>query len=349
MERRRSAMAAVACGLGLALTTVAAAPGAGAADPGSLPYSGATSVGVHNAYEKSRYTYFADALDSGASLLELDVWTNFSGRGWRVAHDNPLGNDNNCENASSAAELRSKPRNQSLAGCLADLRAWHDAHPGHRPILLKIEMKDGFAANLGRGPAQFDALVSAGLGDALYRPGELAAGYATLDEAVRQRGWPSRDALAGKFLIHLIPGTVEESNPFDPLWTDREYAAHLRDLAAAGNLARAAAFPAVHRAGAGDPRTSRYSDPSLRPWFVVFDGDASAYVSGGIDTSWYAARNYLLVMTDAHAVAPAISATRPTEREALDRVALLAAERASFVTSDWSALPSVLATVVPRG
>ncbi|MTE18755.1 hypothetical protein F0L17_06325 [Streptomyces sp. TRM43335] len=345
--RRRSAAAAVAAGaLGAVLV---AAPGAGAADPGSLPYSGATSVGVHNAYEKNRYTYFADALDSGASLLELDVWTNFSGRGWRVAHNNPLGNDNNCENASSAAELRSKPRNQSLAGCLADLRAWHDANPGHRPILLKIEMKDGFAANLGRGPAQFDALVAGTLGDALYRPGELAAGHATLDEAVRARGWPSRDELAGRFLVHLIPGTVEESNPFDSLWTDREYAGHLRDLAAGGNLSRAVAFPAVHRAEAGDPRATRYSDPSIRPWFVVFDGDASAYVTGGIDTTWYAERNYLLVMTDAHAVAPAISATRPTEGEALDRVARLAAERASFVTSDWTALPSVLTTVLPRG
>ncbi|CAL9402437.1 hypothetical protein SUDANB106_01497 [Streptomyces sp. enrichment culture] len=333
-----------AAGVGTVL--VAAAP-AGAADTGALPYSGTTSVGVHNAYEKDKYTYFADALDSGASLLELDVWAKYSG-GWRVAHDGPLANDNNCENASSPAELRSRPRNQSLAGCLADMRAWHDANPGHRPVLIKIEMKDGFAGDRGRGPAQFDALVTRELGDALYRPGDLAAGHATLDDAVRGGGWPARDALAGKFLIHLIPGTVEESNPFDTLWTDREYAAHLRDLAAAGRLGDATAFPAVHRAAAGDPRT-RYADASLRPWFVVFDGDASAYVSGGIDTAWYARHGYLLVMTDAHAVAPAISPTDPTQAQALDRVALLAAERASVVTSDWTRLPSVLSAVLPRG
>ncbi|GAA3617655.1 phosphatidylinositol-specific phospholipase C domain-containing protein [Streptomyces chitinivorans] len=331
---------------GIVTVLVAAVP-AGAAAPGDLPYSGTTSVGVHNAYEKDKYTYFADALDSGASLLELDVWAKYSG-GWRVAHDGPLVDDNNCENASSPAELRSRPRNQSLAGCLADMRAWHEANPGHRPVLIKIEMKDGFAGDRGRGPAQFDALVSRELGDALYRPGDLAAGHATLDDAVRGGGWPTRDALAGKFLIHLIPGTVEESNPFDTLWTDREYAAHLRGLAASGRLGEAAAFPAVHRAAAGDPRT-RYADASLRPWFVVFDGDASAYVSGGIDTAWYARNGYLLVMTDAHAVAPAISATAPTEGRARDRVALLAAERASVVTSDWTRLPSVLSTVLPRG
>ncbi|PJE94540.1 hypothetical protein CUT44_30515 [Streptomyces carminius] len=344
------AAAALATGTGAALLAAAAlAPPAGAAGPGGLPYSGATGVGVHNAYEKDKYRYLADALDSGASLLELDVWTNFSGGTWRVAHDNPLGNDNNCENASSPAELRTRPRDQPLAGCLADLRAWHDANPGHRPVLIKIEMKDGFAANLGRGPAQFDSLVTGKLGDALYRPGELAAGHATLDEAVRSRGWPSRDALRGKFLVHLIPGTLEESNPFDSLWTDREYARHLRELAAAGNLSRAAAFPAVHRAEAGDPRAARYSDASLRPWFVVFDGDASAYLAGGIDTGWYTRHNYLLVMTDAHSVSPAISATSPTEDQARDRVARLAAEGASFATSDWYPLPSALSLVLPRG
>ncbi|MFB4194334.1 phosphatidylinositol-specific phospholipase C domain-containing protein [Streptomyces carpaticus] len=340
----------------LALTVPHTAAGAaGAADApaaaadGALPFDAGTTVGVHNAYEKSTFTYLADGLDSGAGMLELDVWTNFFGGTWRVSHSNPLGNDNNCENASSPAELRTKPRNQGLAGCLADLRAWHDGNPGHRPILIKIEMKDGFAANLGRGPAEFDALVNGILGDAVYRPGELAAGHATLDDAVRADGWPTRDELAGKFLFHLIPGTVEERNPFDNLWTDEEYGRHLRDLAAAGRLDSAAAFPAVHHAEAGDPRTGRYADATLRPWFVVFDGHAPLYTNGTIDTSWYAANNYLLVMTNAHDVPPAISPTNPGEAEARARVAELAGAHASVVSSDWYALPGVLGTVLPRG
>ncbi|WP_165986345.1 phosphatidylinositol-specific phospholipase C domain-containing protein [Streptomyces sp. YIM 98790] len=319
-----------------------------AAGTGTLPYPDTTGVGVHNAYEKSAYPYLADALDSGAAMLELDVWTNGFGRGWRVSHNNPLGNDNNCENVSSAAEFRSLPRNRDLGGCLADLRAWHRADPGHRPVLLKIEMKDGFAANRGRGPADLDALLESHLGDALFRPADLAAGHPTLDAAARAGAWPSRDALAGKFLVHLIPGTVEEANPFDSLWTDTEYARHLRDLAAAGNLSRATAFPAVHGAAAGDPRT-RYSDASLRPWFVVFDGDAADYASGAADTSWYAERGYLLVMTSAHAVPPAIDSRNPAEAEALARVAELAARHASVVSSDWAAMGTVLGTVLPRG
>ncbi|RST12398.1 hypothetical protein E2C00_18255 [Streptomyces sp. WAC05374] len=319
-----------------------------AADPGQLAYSDSTGVGVHNAYEKAKYPYFADALDSGAGMLEIDVWTNAFGRSWRVSHSNPLGNDNNCENAAHAGELRTKSRNQDLAGCLADIRAWHDAHPGHRPILLKLELKDGFQSTYGRGPAALDALLTARLGDALFRPADLAGGRPDLDTAVRADGWPARSAMAGKFVVELIPGTVEEDNPLDTLWTDREYATHLRNLAAAGRLRKAAAFPAVHHAAAGDPRT-RYADATIRPWFVVFDGDASAYAGGSIDTSWYDSRHYLVVMTDAHNVAPAISGTNPTEAQARERVALLAGRHASVVSADWYPLPTVLSTVLPRG
>jgi hypothetical protein len=341
-------------GMTLAVATAAGSLviGAGpsvAADPAQSAYSATTGVGVHNAYDKAKYPYFADALDSGAGLLELDVWTNQYGSSWRVSHDSPLGNDNNCENATTPDELRSKAVDQDLGGCLADIRTWHDAHPGHRPIMLKVEMKDGFAANRGRGPGDLDALLTSKLGDALFRPADLAAGHATLDEAVQAGGWPGRDALAGKFIVELIPGTVEEQNPVDTLWTDREYATHLRDLASAGNLSSAAAFPAVHTAEAGDPRSSRYSDASIRPWFVVFDGDASAYANGSIDTKWYADHGYLVVMTDAQNVPPAIDGTNPTEQEALDRVALLAKDNASIVSSDWYPLPNVLATVVARG
>ncbi|MEU7136330.1 phosphatidylinositol-specific phospholipase C domain-containing protein [Streptomyces sp. NPDC046261] len=338
-------MTAVAAAAALAVPT---AP-AGAAPAASDSYAATTSVGVHNAYEQAKYPYFADALDSGASLLELDVWSNgFGGSSFRVSHANPLRNANNCEGAGSPAELRTKARNQPLAGCLADIRAWHDAHPGHRPVLLKVEMKDGFNADSGRGPAELDALLTERLGDALYRPADLLGPHATLDAAARAGGWADRSAMAGKFIVELLPGTVEERNPADRLWTDREYATHLRDLAAAGRIREAAAFPAVHGAVPGDPRT-RYADPGLRPWFVLFDGDAAIYLKGGIDTAWYDSRHYLLVMTDAHAVAPAVDITRPTPAQARERVSLLARAHASFATADWYPLPQVLSTVAPRG
>lgn len=341
--------AALTASAALTVTPLVSPAFAQTAQPGALPYSASTGVGVHNAYEQGTFPYLADALDSGASMLEIDVWTNNFASGWRVSHENPLGNKNNCTAAATPEELRANPRDQAFDGCLADLRTWSEANPGHRPILLKVEMKDGFNASNGRGPAEFDALVREQLGDALYGPGQLAGPGQTLDDAVQSDGWPSRDELAGKFLIHLIPGTVEENNPVDKLWTDREYATHLRDQSGQGALDQTTAFPAVHHAEPGDPRATRYEDETLRPWFVVFDGDASAYADGSIDTSWYAERNYLLVMSSAHAVAPAIDAREPSQEEASDRVTLLAEANASQVSSDWAGLPEVLSTVLPRG
>ncbi|MEU3184170.1 phosphatidylinositol-specific phospholipase C domain-containing protein [Streptomyces sp. NPDC006923] len=338
--------ATLAAGAAAALALVATP--ARAADTDSLPYSATTGVGVHNSYDKAAFPYFADALDSGAGMLELDVWTNVFGASWRVSHENPLGNNNNCANAADVSQLRSNGQNRDLGGCLSDIRVWHDANPGHRPVVLKIEMKDGFQGQAGRGPAALDALLSAKLGDALFRPADLAGDRADLDQASQAGAWPTRAQLAGKFIVELIPGTVEEQNPFDSLWTDREYATHLRDLKAAGRLREAAAFPAVHGVAAGDPRT-RYTDASIRPWFVFFDGDASAFVANGIDTAWYGQRHYFVLMTDAHNVAPAIDGTNPTEQQARDRLTLLARRDASLISADWRSLPSVLSSVVPRG
>ncbi|MFJ4923939.1 phosphatidylinositol-specific phospholipase C domain-containing protein [Streptomyces sp. NPDC088725] len=336
----------VAAGAAAVLALVSTS--AQAADTNQLPYSSTTGVGVHNSYDKAAFPYFADALDSGAGMLELDVWTNVFGASWRVSHENPLGNNNNCANATTVEQLRTNAQNRDLAGCLTDIRTWHDANPGHRPIVLKVEMKDGFLSTSGRGPAQFDALVSSKLGDAVFRPADLVGNHADLDEAVQADGFPTRAQLAGKFIVELIPGTVEEANPLDTLWTDREYATYLRDLKAAGRLGEAASFPAVHNVAAGDPRT-RYADASIRPWFVFFDGDASAWVADGIDTAWYDQRHYFVLMTDAHNVAPAIDGTSPTEQEARDRLTLLAQKHASLISADWRTLPTVLSSVVPRG
>ena len=330
-----------------AVLALVAAP-AHAADTDQLAYSSTTGVGVHNSYDKAAFPYFADALDSGAGMLELDVWTNVFGSSWRVSHDNPLGNNNNCANATTVSRLRTNSKDRDLGGCLTDIRTWHDANPGHRPIVLKVEMKDGFLGSSGRGPDAFDALVSGKLGDALLRPADLVGSHADLDEAVQADGFPTRAQLAGKFIVELIPGTVEEQNPLDHLWTDQEYATHLRDLQAAGRLGEATSFPAVHNVAAGDPRT-RYADASLRPWFVFFDGDASAWVADGVDTAWYDQRHYFVLMTDAQNVAPAIDGTNPTEQEARDRLTLLAHEHASLISSDWRSLPAVLSAVVPRG
>lgn len=337
----------------LALASAGAGGSASAAGPETLPLSGATVSGLHNTYDPAAFPYLARALDTGTSMIELDVWDDFITKEWKVSHSNPLGNSNNCVNATTPAQLYTGGANKNLESCLDDIRVWLSAHPGHPPLVVKLEMKAGFQATYGMGPDKLDQTIADHLGPAVFRPADLLAKpgggqYATLDEAANAGNWPSREALAGKVMLEVIPGTVEEGNPTDTLWTDVEYARHLRDLAAAGRTARAQVFPAVHNAQAGDPR-SRYADASIRPWFVVFDGDAATYLNGTVDTAWYDTHHYFLVMTDAQNVAPALDDKNPSPADARARVARLAAAHASVASNDWSALPEIQSLALPRG
>ena len=336
-----------------ALLLIASASPA-AADTASLPQgdsplSQSTVVGLHNTYDDTTaYPYLAQALDAGAKLLELDTWDDFFTNEWKVSHGSPFGNKNNCVDASSAAQIYTGSANKDLGSCLDDIKYWLAAHPTSGPIYIKIEMKDGFGASVGMGPSQFDSYVSSHVGNILYRPNDLLGGkYATPDDAAKANAWPTRSALAGKLVMYLITGTVELDNPLHNPKSDVEYSTYLKGLQAAGKLSQATMFPSVLGAVSGDPRT-KFSDTSLRPWFVFFDGDANTYVTG-IDTSWYDTNHYILVMTDAQNVAPTLDANNPSVADAQARVALLAAHHASVVSTDWWGVPSVLAEVIPRG
>ncbi len=335
------ALAGAAVVTALAATTFTAS----AASAPSLAQQ--TVTGVHNTYNPADYPFLAQALDAGTGMIELDTWTDVFTQEWKVSHDSPTSNSNNCVNAATPADLYTGGANKDLGSCLDDMRVWLAAHPGAGPLFIKVEMKNGFEANLGMGPAQFDAVVNAHLGNALFRPANLLGTSANLDAAARANAWPTRAALAGKAIVYVIPGTVELANPFDTLHTDVEYATYLKNLAAAGKAGQATTFPCVLGATAGDPRT-QYTDTTIRPWFVFFDGDAATY-AGGIDTSFYDTNHYILTMTDAQNVPPTLNDTNPPVADAQARVAQLAADHASIVSNDWSGLPTVLSEVLPRG
>ena len=329
----------------VAAASLSAIPSA-KADSSSTKISESTVVGIHNTYEPSQYSYLAQALDNGASLIELDVWPDDFTHEWKVSHDSLTSNKNNCVNASTAADLYQGGANKNLEACLDDVRVWLDAHPGAGPIFIKLEMKTGFSANLGLGPAQLDESIRAHLPGRVFRPADLLGNSATLDDAAKANNWPSRSALAGKVVVYAIPGTVEEGNPTDNLHTDVEEARYLQSLKDAGRLGDAQVFPTVHGAAGGDPR-DKY-DAALRPWFVFFDGDASSWMN---DTGpwWYDANHYFVVMTDAQNVAPALDVRNPPVDQATQRVRDLAAAHASVVSCDWVGLNTVLPLVLPRG
>jgi hypothetical protein len=348
LRMRTALLGALTTGLAFAVAGTGGGASAAAAGTDSLPLSGATTSGLHNTYDPATFPYLAQALDTGTSMIELDVWDDYITREWKVSHSNPLGNANNCVNASSAADLYTGGANKNLESCLDDVRVWLGAHPGHGPLIIKLEMKAGFQANFGMSAAKLDQSISSHLGNLVFKPSDLLAkpgggSYGTLDAAATAGNWPTRQQLAGKVLLEIIPGTVEESNPTDTLWTDVEYATYLKS-----HVSTAQIFPSVHNAQAGDPRT-RYSDTSLRPWFVVFDGDAATFLNGSIDTGWYDAHHYLTFMTDAQNVAPALDDVNPSPADAQARIAQLAAAHATVASNDWKGLPQVQSLVLPRG
>lgn len=344
-----SRLASGAATLAAAALALAATVAPAAADTGSDPLSHSTVVGLHNTYDDgSVFPHLADALDAGTSMIELDTWTDVFTDEWKVSHSNPTGNSNNCVNASKPSDIYTGSANKDLGSCLDDVKYWLNSHQTSGPLYIKLEMKQGFEADFGLGPSQLDALINAHLGSLVFKPADLLHGtYPTLDAAAKADAWPSRSALAGKVVLYVIPGTVELANPFDTLHTDVEYGTYLKNLAAAGHVSQGEVFPCVLGAQTGDPR-GQYSDASIKPWFVVFDGDANTFVTS-VDTSWYDTNHYILIMTDAQNVAPALSDTAPSQADAQARVALLAGKHASVVSNDWTGLPAVLSEVLPRG
>lgn len=55
------------------------------------------------------------------------------------------------------------------------------------------------------------------------------------------------------------------------------------------------------------------------------------------------------MMTDAQNVAPALDDKNPAEADARARVAQLAKAHASIVSNDWTLLPQVQSSALPRG
>jgi len=100
--------------------------------------------------------------------------------------------------------------------CLTAVKAWSDAHPGHMPILILIEVKDetiplaGAAVPVSIGAAEFDALEteirSVFPVEHIITPDEVRGGHATLEGAVRTDGWPTLGASRGRVFFALDNG-----------------------------------------------------------------------------------------------------------------------------------------------
>lgn len=102
---------------------------------------------------------------------------------------------------------------QPFTGCLQVILNWSNAHPGHLPIFVLIETKEGRTRPEYQmepekfTPAVFDALdkeIRSVFGrDNMIVPDDVRAKHTTLEEAVLAGEWPSLDSARGKVVFLL--------------------------------------------------------------------------------------------------------------------------------------------------
>lgn len=183
------------------------------------PYQEVFQPTCHNCYEievalEMGKRTFKEVLDS-VKNVEVDFWDTrdaVSGgvpHEWYVRH-NPgtlfqSGNDNNCTGNGNGTN--------DLGACLTDVKQWSDAHPGHDPITLFLDKKQGWSSvSSGRRPVDLDNLVNSILGNKLYKPATLQGSYPTLRQAAKARTWPTMANLAGKVIVVLTGGELANHN-----------------------------------------------------------------------------------------------------------------------------------------
>src|SRR5256885_8827784 len=108
--------------LGAAALTLAATVAPAAADVSANPLSHTSVVGVHNTYNQAAYPRLANALDAGTGMIELDSWTDVFTNEWKVSHDSPTSNGNNCVDAAKPADIYTGSANKDLGSCLDDVK-----------------------------------------------------------------------------------------------------------------------------------------------------------------------------------------------------------------------------------
>jgi hypothetical protein len=147
----------------------------------------------------------------GVRQLELDVWSD--PKGGKYAHPSllqtlhlpppdPAIMDKPGFKIIHQADIDTNSTCLTFVLCLQPVKAWSDAHPGHVPIMIDVEMKDTSVT-----PATFDALdaeIRSVLSpNELITPDMVRGNDPSLGDAVRTHGWPTLGAVRGRIMFML--------------------------------------------------------------------------------------------------------------------------------------------------
>ena len=122
----------------------------------------------------------------------------FQRPGFKVIHAQDIDYRSNC---------------QPFTGCLGVILSWSKSHPGHLPIFVLIETKEGRTRpQFQVEPEKFTPVVFAALdneirsvfsADKMIVPDDVRGKHATLEEAVLAAEWPSLESARGKVVFLL--------------------------------------------------------------------------------------------------------------------------------------------------
>jgi hypothetical protein len=215
--------------------TGSTAPRAGYRLDDTLRLNQVQVLGSHNSYHASPYPQVLAALrgvnvataagldyghrplpaqfDLGVRQIELDVWSD--PQGGKYAHPkllqtlhlpppDPAIMDKPGFKVIHEADIDTRSTCLTFVLCLDAVKTWSDAHPGHVPIMIEVEMKD---KQEDVTPAMFDALEaeirSVFQPDDLITPDDVRGPDPSLGHAVRTRGWPTLGSVRGRVMFTL--------------------------------------------------------------------------------------------------------------------------------------------------
>ncbi len=217
-------------------------------DDGTLRMNQIQVLGSHNSYHIAPPKEFADKLnalipgitkaweythdplpvqlaDQGVRQVEIDVFADPQGGHYATRHAYAyagLGGDAPAEMKEPGLkvfhiqELDVQSTCLTFAACLQQVKTWSDANPGHAPVMILVEAKDGpipdplnlgFVTPLPIDAAAFDdidrTIRSVFPDDQVITPDDVRGSAPTLEQAVLTTGWPTMGQARGKVLFSL--------------------------------------------------------------------------------------------------------------------------------------------------
>ncbi|HEX9942293.1 MAG TPA: Ca2+-dependent phosphoinositide-specific phospholipase C [Thermoanaerobaculia bacterium] len=126
-----------------------------------------------------------------------------------------------------------------LSSALDVCAAFHTAVPHHEVMTLWIDLKDKFDSS--HTPDQLDSLIASRLGEGnILRPAGIAGTSGlSLQQAIRQSGWPNLESLRCKFIIALTGGDVKSDGSPLNVYVDKGAKANTRLAFVAPNITAA--------------------------------------------------------------------------------------------------------------